>query len=106
MELVTEVERGMWVVKVTGAVDFHTRDDFRKCLFEGISCGHSQVVADLERTTFIDSTGLGILIEVLKHLKKHGGMVYVVAPTTNIRKIFEITALDRVFDIHDNLTLI
>jgi len=55
----------------------------------------------MTETTFIDSTTLGVLLGVLKRVRPDGGVVVIVCPDRNVRRIFEITLLDRVFAIVD-----
>ena len=99
----TETERGMWVVKLSGEVDLHTGGDFKQAVLEGIDSGYKQIVVDFSQATFIDSTALGILVGAIKRLNPQGGKLHVIVATPNIRKIFEITALDRVLDLHESM---
>ena len=62
--------------------------------------GHASIVVDLSDATFIDSTMLRVLLNVSKRLRPAGELL-VVCHEHNIRKIFEITLLDRVFAIFD-----
>ena len=66
-----------------------------------IENGAGNVVIDMTDTTFIDSTTLGVLVSGLKRLNPSGGKLTLVVTDRNIRKIFEITGLDRVFTIHE-----
>ena len=59
------------------------------------------VVVDLSDTTFIDSMTLGVLLGAVKRLRPRGGQL-VVCSDPNIRKIFEITLLDRVFALYSS----
>ena len=58
------------------------------------------IVIDFTETTFIDSTTLGVLLGGMKRLTPEDGNVVLVCGNPNIRKIFEITLLDRVFSLH------
>ena len=59
-----------------------------------------EVIVDLSKATFIDSTTLGVLVGGVKRLRPAGGTLALVCSDQNIVKIFEITGLDRVFPIH------
>src|SRR2546425_273064 len=61
--------------------------------------GARRIIVDLTDTTFIDSTMLSVLLSTLKRLRPSGGQLGIVCSDRNIRKIFEITLLDRVFPI-------
>jgi len=52
---------------------------------------------NLENLDYIDSTGLGVMIGILKRLKIENKEVYIEKPKNNVRKIFNITGLDKVF---------
>src|SRR4029079_12173405 len=65
-----------------------------------IEDGKKQVIVDLSKATFIDSTTLGVLVGGVKRLRPAGGTLALVCSDQNIVKIFEITGLDRVFPIH------
>ena len=63
--------------------------------------GKSDLILDFGGVTFMDSTGLGILISMLKELEEDGNMILVKNATDRIKKVFEITELDKVFGIND-----
>jgi anti-sigma B factor antagonist len=97
----TEQENGeLAVIALTGEVDLYTAPEFKQELVRLIDDGARKVVVDLTGTTFIDSTTLGVLVSGLKRLRPKGGQLVLVVTDRNIRKIFEITGLDRVFSLH------
>ena len=57
------------------------------------------MVADLTRVSFIDSTALGVIVRGVRALDEGGARVRVVLPAGSARRIFEITALDRVLPV-------
>jgi anti-sigma B factor antagonist len=63
----------------------------------------TRLVLDLSETTFVDSMTLGVLLGSVKRLRATGGRLDVIVPRPDIRRIFEITMLDRVFDLHATL---
>ena len=64
-----------------------------------IDAGRSNLVVDLSRTTFIDSSSLGVLIGAHRRLKLRGGSLVVVCDNEAITKTFKITGLDGVFTL-------
>jgi anti-sigma B factor antagonist len=89
------------VIAVAGEVDLYTAPELKRELLAAIEQGVRRIVVDLSEATFIDSTTLGVLLSGVKRLRPVGGELAVVCTDRNIRKIFEITLLDRVFSIHD-----
>src|SRR5690606_25670313 len=65
--------------------------------------GATSVVVDLRRVDFLDSTGLGVLVGALKRLRLAGGQLALVCDSEKLLKVFRITALDRVFTLHDSV---
>lgn len=91
---------GAWsVVAVAGEVDVATAPRLRKEAIALVGGGHHRVVLDLEAVDFMDSTGLGVLIGVLRRLNAVDGCLRVVCTTPRIMDLFSVTGLDRVFDI-------
>jgi anti-sigma B factor antagonist len=96
-----EIDGDRAVIALTGEVDLYTAPEFKTELVRVIEQGATSVVVDLTDTTFIDSTTLGVLVSGLKRVRPKDGHVVLVVTNRNIRKIFEITGLDRVFAIHE-----
>jgi anti-sigma B factor antagonist len=95
-----QVGNATYVIALAGEVDLYTAPDFKQQLLDVIGKGARNVVVDFTDTTFIDSTTLGVLVGGVKRLRGQDGQLSLVCSDRNITKIFEITGLDRVFQIH------
>jgi anti-sigma B factor antagonist len=102
-EMDARTEGDKAVLAVRGSVDLITAPALRNRLAELIDDGHSCIVVDLGSTDFLDSTGLGALVAALKRLRMKDGEIRVVCTAGHVRKVFEITSLDRVFQMHDSV---
>jgi len=97
---------GTTVVTVSGEVDVATAPALRDRLDDIIGAGvGGAVVVDLGAVTFIDSTGLGVLIGARKRCADEGRDLRVVVGEPRILKVFEITGLTELFSIHPSLDL-
>jgi anti-sigma B factor antagonist len=94
------VDDTTYVIALAGEVDLYTAPEFKQQLLDVIANGAKDVVVDFTKTTFIDSTTLGVLVGGVKRLRVQDGRLSLVCSDRNITKIFEITGLDRVFTIH------
>ena len=106
MELGLEVDEShppYTVLAVKGEVDVYTAPRLREKLVELVSQDKLQVIVDLEGVDFLDSTGLGVLVGGLKRLRSHDGDLGLVCSQPRVLKVFEITGLTKVFEIHDSL---
>lgn len=88
------------LVELAGQVDLHTAPQLKEQLLAAIDEGAVNVVVDLSEATFIDSMTLGVLLGAVKRLRPRGGRLRIVCTDPSIRKIFEITLLDRVFSLY------
>ena len=93
------IDSATHVVEVTGEVDLFTAPEFKQRVMAPIAAGSEHVVVDLTRTTFIDSSSLGVLIGAHRRLKLRGGSLVVVSDSEAITKTFKITGLDGVFTL-------
>lgn len=91
------------VIAVRGQADLHTAPELRAAITAALDRGASGLVIDLSDATFVDSMTLGVLLGAVKRLRPRGGKVAVVCVSPHIRRIFEITLLDRVFALHETL---
>jgi anti-sigma B factor antagonist len=89
-------------LQLVGDVDLHTAPQLREHLTRVIDRGATLVVVDLDEVTFIDSTTLGVLLGAGKRLRPRGGQLRIAVSVPSIRKIFEITLLDRIFQLYDS----
>jgi anti-sigma B factor antagonist len=90
-----------YVVSLGGEVDLYTAPELKQELHRLVGEGAKRLVVDMTDTTFIDSTTLGVLLSVVKRVRPEGGAVVLVCADRNVKRIFEITLLDRVFVIVD-----
>ena len=91
------------LVSISGESDLYTAPQLKGEVLRLIGGGSNRLIVDLTRTSFVDSATLGVLLGGLKRLRPKGGEIVLVIADPNIRKIFEITLLDRVFPIVDTL---
>jgi anti-sigma B factor antagonist len=84
---------------VHGDLDLHSADELGDLLVGAVDRGASSLVVDLADVGFVDSQGLGALLRGTRRLGAGEGRFRLVVPAPEIRRVFEITALDRVFPL-------
>lgn len=99
---VREAQGDAYVVELNGEIDVYTSPKVKDAITELIDQGHYNLVINLEKVRYIDSTGLGVLIGGLKRVREHGGSVSLVCTNPQIKKIFDITGLVKIFGIFDD----
>ena len=83
-----------------GEVDVYTAPLLRQEIMDQVEAGVSHLLVNLEKVEYLDSTGLGILIGGVKRLKEQSGSLKLVGPSARITRIFEITGLNKIFDVY------
>ena len=87
-------ERGVVIAEVTGDIDMSTVAGLRECLF-GLAESGQPLIVDLNRVTFIDSAGLGVLVSAARRAGVHGGSLHAVCSRPQTRKLLWLTGVDR-----------
>lgn len=97
-------ERGGWtVLSVNGELDVATAPRLRQEAVKLVNGGTTQVAIDLSGCSFLDSTGLGVIIGILKRVKGHDGELVIVGAAAHVQKVFEITRVSDIVALHDSL---
>ena len=91
---------GKTVLAVSGDVDLHTAPQLRDRIRTLVDEGARALVIDMTGVEFLDSTGLGTLLGSRKQLVALDGRLALAGLSDHVLKVFEITSLDQVFDIH------
>lgn len=88
---------------ISGVIDVYSVSDFKNALIKSIATHHTRIVIDFSELDFIDSTGLGVLVSAIKRERAVRGRLVLVITSDNIKRIFEITSLDRIISIYETI---
>lgn len=99
MECIVEHKGVLAVVQCSGSLDASTVAQFKEMIYPVVQAGAHRVILDAQRLLFIDSVGLGMLISLARKLREKGGEVKIASPSADVRSIFDITRLTRLFDL-------
>ena len=100
LSLETRHEDGNTIIEVGGEIDVYTAPKLRDKITELVGNGNYNLVIDMEKVDFLDSTGLGVLVGGLKKVRAHDGSMRLICNQERLLKIFRITGLAKVFVIH------
>lgn len=100
MNLSTELHEGALIVRVGDArVDAAVAIRFKDEMRDLVANGPATVILDLGRVDFLDSSGLGAVVSVMKSLAPDRRLE-LASLTPNVERVFRLTRMDRVFTIH------
>ena len=80
-------------VGVSGELDAYTAPQLRKVLDDILDGSIDRIVVDLRGTTFIDSTGLGVLVGAARKARSHEGELILDNPSRSVHRVLQITGL-------------
>ncbi|MFQ4145771.1 STAS domain-containing protein [Chlorogloeopsis sp. ULAP02] len=90
------------IVKPSGILDSTKSQEFREKIAETLESGAKVVLVNLEDVTFMDSSGLGALVLAFKTLRAVESKLVVCSMNEQVRILFELTGMDKVFEIFTN----
>ena len=90
------------LVTLVGEIDFAAVAGLRERLFALTSSGR-HVVADLDRVSFIDAAGIGVLAGAARRAAVHGAALHVICARRQTRRLFRLTGLDRVVSLSGDM---
>lgn len=101
IEVEVAVHDGLAAVAPRGEIDITTAPEVRAALSAALDRGATGIVVDLEGVTFMDSSGLSVLVGAHRRLTRRGGRLEVVGAGPAIEKTLRLTGLAGVFDVRD-----
>ena len=97
-----EKDNSIVILDVNGEIDLYNAPEIKKSIKEYMDQGKNKIIVNLEKVSYIDSSGIGVLISSLSQLKKVGGGLKIINVFDSVKKVFELTKLTSFFDIHPN----
>jgi anti-sigma B factor antagonist len=88
---------------VSGEIDLFSAPQLKERIAQLIDEGHVQLVINLEDVSFMDSTGLGVLLGTQKRLRERDGSLTIVCPPGPVHRVLTLTGLHKVFTIYESL---
>jgi len=100
LNIQTKQEDGASVVSIKGKVNFEVTGQLREVIKETIAAEQPKLlVINLEGVSFIDSSGLGLLVAARSSVDKNSGRLHLCCLTAQVKKVFDQTNLTNYFSI-------
>ena len=100
VHLTSRTEGEVVVVALDGELDLTSAPLLREALIELFTGGRHRLVVDMTDVSFVDSTGLGVLVGGVKRATVHDGMLRVVCTDPDVLRIFRMTGLHKLIPMH------
>ena len=99
MQVRHEDRNGITVCYVAGEIDINTSPEIKKVFDRLIGSKKGRLIINFKDVSYVDSSGLATLVEILKGLRSYGGKLKLTNLSTKVKNLFEITKLEKLFDI-------
>lgn len=93
---------GVRVLHTPSEVDVYTASSLREASVEAVNTGRYHLLVDLSATTYLDPTGMGVLVGMRNRCRSYGGSVRLAGLTEKVANALRITGLAKVFEIVDS----
>lgn len=88
-----------WVFSLNGELDLSTANKLKDDLYKSVEEKLSDVVIDMTNLEYIDSTGIGVLVGLMKKLRTQGKDIKISNAKDNVKRIFKITGIDQIISM-------
>ncbi|HNU91819.1 MAG TPA: STAS domain-containing protein [Spirochaetota bacterium] len=102
MDITKRTKGEVVVLDIAGEIDLYNAPEIKDIINKLIEEQRYNVIINLEKVSYIDSSGIGALISSLSNLKKYQGGLKIINVYASVRKVFELTKLTSFFDIFDS----
>jgi anti-sigma B factor antagonist len=90
------------VIDVEGQLIVGNRQELKQKVLQELENGERRFLIDFEKTGYIDSSGLGVLVSLSKKIREQSGELRLANLNEDLRTLFELTKLDTLFQIADS----
>ncbi|WP_420440717.1 STAS domain-containing protein [Candidatus Palauibacter sp.] len=87
------------LVAVGGQLTINNRGEFKERVLARVADGDTDFVIDFSEADYIDSSGLGVLVSLSKHIRDAGGRLTLAGLNEDLQRLFALTRLDSLFEI-------
>jgi anti-sigma B factor antagonist len=101
MKAETKTIDNIQILALSERLDASCSNDLKEIVQGMIEGNQIKLLINLGKVSFIDSSGLGTLITCLKNISKAGGQLKITELCANVKSVFDMTRMDRVFEIFD-----
>lgn len=96
-------EDGTAVLSLAGEVDVSNVEQVREAAVKLLEGNGKRLILDLSGVEYMDSSGLGMLVGLLKRQRESGGVLAIAGHQPRVQRLFEITGLKQVFELYDDV---
>jgi anti-sigma B factor antagonist len=105
LEIIISNHIDCWIVELSGRIDLTNASKLHNAIKELLNKEVQDVILNLNQVSFIDSSGMGVLVSILHSIQSHERHLKLCTLQANVLNIFELLKLDKVFEIYPDCLL-
>lgn len=102
MEIIQRESNSVAILDISGEIDLYNAPEIKVIISQLIEAKKFNVIVNLDKVSYIDSSGIGALISSFSNLKKNQGSLKIINVYSSVKKVFELTKLTNFFEIFDS----
>ena len=102
MEMIERENNSIQIIDVIGEVDLYNTKEIKDMIDEKIKAGKYQIILNLLKVPFMDSSGIGTLVTGMYRLKKYQGSLKIINIVGSVAKVFKMTGMYTHLEIFDS----
>ncbi|SCM81525.1 Anti-sigma factor antagonist [uncultured Sporomusa sp.] len=99
MRISTSIINNQVIVDLAGSMYVEGAEILREKLIKHVESGEKHFLIKMDKVDYIDSSGLGVLVSIHKRTRQCNGSLVISGTTGFVKELFELTRLDKVFDM-------
>jgi stage II sporulation protein AA (anti-sigma F factor antagonist) len=105
LNIATSIKHGVLIVRVAGELDMHVADELRQTIDEALDAsGAKNILFSLKGVTFIDSSGLGVILGRYKKINLLGGRLAAANVPAPVARILRLSGVLQIMQVYDSET--
>ncbi len=96
LQLETSEEKGVLTVRMNGALNLATSIEFKQNSTAWLSSGATHIILDMRKVVYIDSSGIGTLLQIIQLSAAQGSIFNIINIPTSLKSVFEMTGLSAI----------
>ncbi|MFQ5889071.1 MAG: STAS domain-containing protein [Gemmatimonadota bacterium] len=105
MEFSIASQGDVTIVEVSGELIVGNRQQLKATVLSHLEAGGRKFLIDFSESSYIDSSGLGVLVSLSKKIREKGGELRLAGLNEDLRTLFELTKLDTLFLIAEDRSI-
>ncbi|CUH94053.1 hypothetical protein P22_0115 [Propionispora sp. 2/2-37] len=102
MKITTSLKQGILIVKIEGELDMHSADQFKRVVDSALDeSGANNLLLDLKQVSFIDSSGLGVILGRYKRLSASNGKIVAVHVQPQVANILALSGMLKIVGLYE-----